>query len=92
MAQLTSHQQQALLHLARIPAGYKRDVLVKAVGLRTARALARMGLIELHSDTGSRRTGYGGFGQQGRRAVVETYLDMTATVTPAGHAVVRSIQ
>jgi hypothetical protein len=51
-----------------------------------------MGLIELHSDTGSRRAGYGGFGQQGRRAVVETYLDMTATVTPAGRAVARSLQ
>lgn len=86
---MTPHQIKALRYLARIPPGHKADVQTKAVGLRTAQALEKMGLIKLRVDTGTRRIGYGGFGAQGKRAVTETYLDVTATLTAEGRAVLR---
>jgi hypothetical protein len=88
---LTPHQVKALRYLARIKPGYKADVQVKAVGLRTARALEKMGLINLRVEKEVRRVGYGGFGKQGAKAVTETYYDITATVTAIGHAVVAEL-
>lgn len=89
--ELTPHQVKALRYLANIPPGYKSDVQVKAVGLRTARVLEKLGLIKLRVEEGTRRVGYGGFGAQGRRAVTETYYDVTATVTPLGRAAVKAL-
>jgi hypothetical protein len=83
---LTPHQVDALSYLASIPPGYKADVCVKAVGLRTARALEEMGLIKLHVEEGTYRVGYGLFGKQGKSAVRKTYSDFTATLTPEGRA------
>lgn len=88
---LSPHQVKALRYLARIKPGYKADVQVKAVGLRTARALEKMGLIELHMELEQRRVGYGLFGRQGRQAVTETYLDATATLTALGRSVVKEL-
>jgi hypothetical protein len=86
---LTPHQVDALIYLARIPPGYKTDVQVKAVGLGTARALERLGLIKLRVELEERRVGYGPFGRQGSR--VETYADATATLTALGRSVVAEL-
>lgn len=80
---MTTHQTAALAHIAANPGAY---VDTKAVGVRTARALAAMGFVTVTGSVKTVSVQNSGFARYGAGHHSRMEVEITATVTDAGRA------